>query len=359
MTEIHSSGSFVYDAWYVAGWDREITTEPRARTLLNQPVVLYRTPEGKPVALEDRCCHRHFPLSLGKCVGDTIQCGYHGLRFDPAGKCIEIPGQEMIPRNAKVRSYPTVEKYGWVWIWMGDPAKADVSKLPNWWWTEHKEWAFTKPEQLYINCNYELVNDNLLDVTHLAYVHATSIGTGAITEFPINTERDGDKVRMVRWIVDRPAPPMYQKFGNFPGNADRGQIVEFQPPCFTVNFAQVADTGTGAPQGKGGTRRIDLMALSAPTPETETSTHYFFGFVRNFGLTDPKLEEMMAVNFVNVFKEDVAVLNAQQAMMTRMPNAPEIDIKVDGPPKLARLIVSRLKATERGETPKPMVTAAE
>jgi hypothetical protein len=191
-------------------------------------------------------------------------------------------------------------------------------------------------------------------------VHATSIGTAAITEFPINTERDGDRVRMVRWVIDRPAPPMYQKFGNFPGNADRGQIVEFQPPAYTINFAQVADTGTGAPEGKPGNRRIDLMALSAPTPETETSTHYFFGFVRNFGLTDPKLEEMMAVNFVNVFKEDVAVLNAQQRTMNLMPNAPEIDIKVDGPPKLARLIVSRLRAAEGGDDAKTkMVSAAE
>jgi phenylpropionate dioxygenase-like ring-hydroxylating dioxygenase large terminal subunit len=354
-----SASPFIQNAWYVAGWDREFTTAPRARTLLNQPVVLYRTPDGKPVALEDRCCHRHYPLSMGKTIGDTIQCGYHGLRFDPAGTCVEIPGQDMIPRSAKVRSYPTVEKYGWVWIWMGDPARADLSLIPNWWWCEHKDWAFIKPDLLYINCNYELVTDNLLDVTHLAYVHLTSIGTSAITEFPINTSRDGDKVRMTRWVVDRPAPPMYQKFGQYPGNADRCQMVEFQPPAFCVNFAQVADTGTGAPEGKPGTRRIEIMALSAPTPETETSTHYFFGFVRNFGVGDAELHKMIETNFTNVFREDVAVLNAQQQRMTQMPNAPEIDIKVDGPPKLARLVVSRLKAAETAEAIKPMVSAAE
>jgi phenylpropionate dioxygenase-like ring-hydroxylating dioxygenase large terminal subunit len=252
----------------------------------------------------------------------------------------------MIPRNAKVRSYPVVEKYGWVWIWMGDPNKTDLSKIPNWWWCEHPEWAFTKPDSLYIKCNYELVTENLLDTTHTAYVHLTSIGTGAVTEFPIRTEREGDRVRMTRWVIDRPAPPMYQKFGNFPGNADRGQIVEFQPPAFTINIAQIADTGTGAPEGGTGTRRIDLMALSAPTPETDITTHYFFGFVRNFGLHDLSLEKMMATNFVDVFKEDVDVLNAQQEMMNRLPNAPEIDIKVDGPPKMARLVVSRMIAAE-------------
>src|SRR5688572_1020434 len=89
---------FIQNAWYVAGWDRDFTTTPIARTLLNQPVVLYRSEDGKPVALEDRCCHRSYPLSLGKTIGDTIQCGYHGLRFDPSGKCVEIPGQDMIPR---------------------------------------------------------------------------------------------------------------------------------------------------------------------------------------------------------------------------------------------------------------------
>ncbi|MDB5570100.1 MAG: hypothetical protein JWN93_1283 [Hyphomicrobiales bacterium] len=350
--------SFVNNAWYVAAWDREVTREPMARTYLNQPVTLFRREDGTPVALEDRCCHRHYPLSQSKVEGNNIRCGYHGLLFDAAGVCIEIPGQDRIPHDARVRSYPTVEKYGWVWIWMGDPALADVAKLPNWWWCEHKDWAFTKPDMLYIPCNYQLVTDNLLDVTHLAYVHATSIGTAAITEFPIAVDRSDEHVRMTRWVIDRPAPPMYQTFGQFPGTADRGQIVEFRPPAFTVNFAQVADHGTGAPEGQQGTRRIDLMALSAPTPETETTTHYFFGFVRNFGLEDPKLEQMMAVNFVNVFKEDVGVLTAQQMRMDSMPDAPQIDIRVDIPPNAARRIVNQLRAAER-QTPGAVANAAE
>ncbi|HWL06285.1 MAG TPA: aromatic ring-hydroxylating dioxygenase subunit alpha [Xanthobacteraceae bacterium] len=349
---------FVTNAWYVAGWAREITREPRARMFLNQPVVLYRKEDGTPVALEDRCCHRHYPLSASPVEGDHIRCGYHGLLFDGTGACIEIPGQDRIPHDARVKSYPTIEKYGWVWIWMGEPALADESLLPDWWWCDHKDWAFTQPDLLYINCNYQLVTDNLLDVTHLAYVHATSIGTAAITEFPIKVDREENRVRMTRWVIDRPAPPMYQTFGKFPGNADRGQIVEFKPPVFTVNFAQVADTGTGAPEGKSGTRRIDLMALSAPTPETDKSTHYFFGFVRNFGLGDAKLDEAMGVNFVNVFKEDVAVLNLQQANMDRMPNAPEVDIRVDVPPNAARRILKRLMEEEAARM-SPTAQAAE
>jgi phenylpropionate dioxygenase-like ring-hydroxylating dioxygenase large terminal subunit len=286
---------------------------------------------------------------MGRIEGDHLRCGYHGLKFDASGKCVEIPGQDSVPPQARVRAYPLVERYNWVWIWMGEPSKADPALVPNWWWAEHPDWAFARPDRVHVKCNYQLVSDNVLDVTHLAYVHASSIGAASITEFPGSVEREERLVRFTRWIRDRPPPPLYKKAGGFAGNVDRWQIVEHVPPCFTVNFAGCKDQRT----------KIDLNALSAPTPETATTTHYFFGFVRNFGLTDPKLEEMMAVNFVNVFKEDVAVLNAQQNTMNRMPNAPEIDIKVDGPPKLARLVVSRLRAAEVADAIKPMVTAAE
>jgi phenylpropionate dioxygenase-like ring-hydroxylating dioxygenase large terminal subunit len=252
--------------------------------------VLYRREDGMPVALEDRCCHRQLPLSMGRLEGDDLRCGYHGLKFDASGKCIEIPGQTSIPPQARVRAYPLIEKYSWVWIWMGGPASADPALIPNWWWTEHPEWAFTRPDMVHLRCNYQLISDNVLDVTHLAYVHASSIGASSISEFPATVERDGRLVRLTRWIVDRPPPPLYKKAGGFPGNADRWQIVEHVPPCFTVNFAGCKDEK----------RKIDLMALSAPTPETERSTHYFFGFVRNFGLGDAETDEVFSVDMVRV-----------------------------------------------------------
>src|SRR5579885_1747783 len=117
---------FLQNAWYVAAWDREVGRTPVARTILNQPVVLYRKADGTAVALEDRCCHRHLPLSKGMVVADDLRCGYHGLRYDATGACVEIPGQPQIPPTARVRSYPVVEKWNWVWIWMGEPARADL-----------------------------------------------------------------------------------------------------------------------------------------------------------------------------------------------------------------------------------------
>ena len=340
---------FLYNSWYVAAWDREIGRKPLARKILDEPIVLYRKADGTPAALEDRCCHRHVPLSMGALVGDDLRCGYHGLRFDASGACVEIPGQPKIPPGARVRSYPVVEKWNWIWIWMGEPARANVKLIPDWWWAGHPEWAFTRPDMIPVKCNYQLVTDNVLDVTHLAYVHATSIGSSAITEFPVKTERVEKAVRMTRWIIDRPAPPMYQGAGKFAGNVDRWQIVEHVPPCFSVNFAGCQDTGTGAPEGNRVGKRIDLMALSAPTPETAGTTHYFFGFVRGFGLGDAAVEKVFAEDMVKVFYEDVAILEAQQRMMDAKPGAAQVSIAVDAAPIGARRMLDAMIAAE-GET---------
>ena len=158
---------FVKNAWYVAAWETEIGDGPLARTILGEPVVMFGTPDGV-VVLEDRCCHRSLPLSMGQVVGDRIQCGYHGLEFDQSGSCVKIPGQNQIPSGASVKSYPLVERWNWVWIWMGDPALADESMIPNWWWFEHPDWELVKGKYLKLDCNYELITDNLLDLSHLA-----------------------------------------------------------------------------------------------------------------------------------------------------------------------------------------------
>jgi phenylpropionate dioxygenase-like ring-hydroxylating dioxygenase large terminal subunit len=328
---------FLRNSWYVGAWDREVTRTLLGRTLLGEPVVLFRKESGEPVALEDRCCHRHLPLSMGKLEGDELRCGYHGLLFNSLGKCVAIPGQDSVPPQARVRAYPVHEKYNWVWIWMGEPAKADPALIPNWWWAEHPEWTFTRPDRVHLKCNYQLIADNVLDVTHLAYVHASSIGSGSIVEFPATVEREERLVRLTRWIRDRPPPPLYQKAGGFPGNVDRWQIVEHVPPCFSVNFAGCKD----------GSRKIDLMALSAPTPETANTTHYFFGFVRNFGLRDEEMEKIFAVDMVKVFNEDFPVLEAQQRMLELKPGAPKIDIAVDAAPLAARRMLEAMLARER------------
>ena len=241
-----------------------------------------------------------------------------------------------VPAQARVRAYPVIESFKWLWLWPGAPERADAALIPNWGWADHREWAFTQPEPIYVRCNYQLIADNVLDVTHLAFVHSSSIGAASITEFPATVEREERRVRLTRWIYDRPPPPLYQKAGRFPGNVDRWQIVEHVPPCYSVNFAGCKD----------GERRIELMALSAPTPESERTTHYFFGFVRNFGLDDPTMEQLFSGDMVRVFNEDIPVLEAQQRMREMTPEAPALDIKVDAAPLAARRMLAAMLAHE-------------
>lgn len=339
---------FLKNCWYVAAWDHEVTREPLARTLLCEPIVLFRGKDGKAVALEDRCCHRALPLSMGKVVGDHLQCGYHGLEFDAAGNCVHVPGQTHVPPDAAVRSYPLVERWKWVWIWMGDPALADEALIPNYWWFDHPQWEVVKGKYLRIDCNYELITDNLLDLSHLSYVHLQTLGTIDITEFPIKTEREKDMIRMTRWIIDRPAPPMFQKLGNFAETVDRWQIVETFSPCHTQIMAGAIATGTIDPEQGEPAEGMHIRSLNAPTPETENSTFYFFGHARDFALGDAQVSADLFKMVSQTFDEDVVILEAQQKMLDRDPERELIDINVDAPGLAARQMLRRDIDAEQG-----------
>src|SRR5258708_6152703 len=138
------SDPFVSDAWYVAAWSDQLADRPLARVVLEQPVVLFRRGDGSPAALEDRCVHRRLPLSLGRIRGDALECGYHGLVFDTTGRCVKIPGQTTIPPGARVRSYPVVERHRCLWIWTGDPARADPAAIRNFHWLDAPERGLVK-----------------------------------------------------------------------------------------------------------------------------------------------------------------------------------------------------------------------
>ncbi len=341
---------FLRNAWYVAAWDTEIGREPLARTLLGEPVVLFRTRDGRAVALEDRCCHRHLPLSLGSVIGDELQCGYHGLRFDAAGACVAVPGQTTVPPGAMVRSYPVVERHGWVWIWMGDAARADAAAIPDWWWMDHADWKVVRGNEgrpLHIRCHYELITDNLLDLTHLSFVHADTIGADTILDYPVETEREADRIRMTRLIPDQAPAPLYKMAGGFSGNVDRWQIVEAMvPSCCDVDVGS-AEVGSGVldgvrPQG------IAFHALSAATPETATTSHQFYAHPRMFALDSAEIDEVYRVDFKRVFMEDVELMEAQQEAIDRDPERPLVDINVDAPALAMRALVAERIAAENG-----------
>ena len=132
---------FLRNYWYVAATTLKSDACRCARIILGEPVVLFRTEQGTPVAFEDRCPHRHLPLSMGKLAGDELQCRYHGLRFGVDGRCVRVPGQHHIPQAAKVKTYPVVERYHWIWIWMGDPALADPAAITDFHWLDDRTGA--------------------------------------------------------------------------------------------------------------------------------------------------------------------------------------------------------------------------
>ena len=268
---------FLRNAWYVAAWSGELTDAPLARTLLGEPVVLFRIGDGAPVALEDRCCHRQLPLSMGRVVVGGIECGYHGLRFDAEGRCTGVPGQSAVPPGAAVRSYPLVERWGWVWIWMGDPEAADETAIPDWWFMDHPDWKVVPGNggrPIHTRSNYELITDNLLDLSHIGYVHPDTIGSDTVVEFPVHTERRADRVVMTRLMPDVAPPPFHRMAGDFEGNVDRWMIVEAALPALIDVDVGSAEVGGGALEGER-MQGIAYHALNAPTPETATTTHFF------------------------------------------------------------------------------------
>jgi vanillate O-demethylase monooxygenase subunit len=337
---------FLRNYWYVAASDSELGRKPFGRTILGEPIVFFRTREGEPVAFEDRCAHRHLPLSMGKLLGDHLQCRYHGLRYDRGGQCVRVPGQELVPPNAKVKTYPLVERYRWIWIWMGDPALADAAKIPDYHWLEDENWG-AKSSYLYVKCHWQLIVDNLLDLTHLAFVHETTIGTMALAEHAVvKLARTGDNVTVTRWTIDQPAPPSFIKIGGFNTNVDRWQIIEFAPPAFLRLDVGATPTGTGAPEGRrvGG---VTMRNLNAITPETETTSHYFWGQAHDFDVTNQATTNKVFEQIETAFLEDVEVLNAQQRNLDIFGNPQQIDINADAGTIQARRILDRLYKEEQ------------
>jgi len=340
---------FLRNCWYVAAYDVELGQEPLARTILGEPVLLYRTESGAAVALEDRCCHRNLPLSLGKREGDAIRCGYHGLKFDPGGNCIEIPGQKEIPPGTKVKSYPVIEKWNFIWLWLGDPAKRDDTLLPAWQCIDDPKLTATmgnNGKPLSMKCHWELNNDNLLDLMHVVYVHAETLGGAGLDRNPITTERMPRSVRMMRWSPHVTPPPLLAQLAGFNGSdVDRWQATVCELPSHCTIDAGFAAAGTIA-RDSDWDRGVRLRALITATPETETSSFMFYQQVRNFAVGNDEVSRRFIGNIRDIFLQDVRVMEGQQRINTARPDAPTIEIRADVPVVAMRRLVRQFAAQE-------------
>ena len=320
---------FLKNAWYVAAWAEEITQDLQQIMVLGEKICVFRTETGEFVGLEDACPHRKLPLSKGRIKGDTVECGYHGLTFDCAGQCVWAPGTGRIPSNAKVHAYPLHEKYGLVWIWMGNPALVDphdIFEIENY---DNPDWGINRGDAMELECNYLLMCDNLLDPTHVAWVHAGSFGQAATKDAPLRVTKNEDGVMVHRWMMDVEPAPFYKKVIGFTGNCDRLQHYEVRYPSHALIRAVFTPAGTG---GVDGSLHEDVFIMDSynfMTPTTEGETRYYWFQLRNIRPYDAALSQLMTEDVQHAFEEDRAVLNEVQKGMSNK-RTPHIDLQIDG-----------------------------
>lgn len=340
---------FPMNAWYAAAWGHELTHDLIARRVCDLDLVLYRRTDGRPAALEDACWHRLLPLSRGRLKGDQVMCGYHGLVFNAEGRCTAMPAQEYVNPLACVRAFPIVERHRLIWVWMGDPALADPARIPDFHWNDNAPWIGDGGTFYSLRCDYRLVIDNLMDLTHETYVHAGTIGDEAITRTPFGVTQDEGAVVVTRWMIDIAPPPFWARQLGRPGPVDRWQIIRFDAPAIVVGDVGVAPTGTGAPAGNRA-HGVTGFFLAAITPETATSCHYFWNFVRGFRTEDHGLTAELRLAHVNtgngVYEQDRDILEAQQQAILHHPSRRLRVLNIDAGAQRARQLIDRMIAAE-------------
>lgn len=337
---------YLKNCWYVAAWSSDIGRTLKAETFLGENVVLYRKQDGTPVALEDACPHRKLPLSCGKLKGETVECGYHGLTFDSTGTCVAAPTQaSAIPRRAAVKSYPVADRYRFLWIWLGDPALADPDKIfeiPNF---DDPSWGKTDGGVMDIACNYLWVCDNLLDPSHVAWVHVTSFAGAGTDDEPLNLERHDSGVVVSRWITGKPPSPYYAKLVRFDGACDRLQHYEMCLPAIGVNKSVYTPEGTGGYGAAPVAETFINISYNFMTPIDADRTRYFWFQHRNDHADDKAISTYMNDGARMAFTEDREVLEKVHEGM-KHATTPHIDLGLDAGAKSFRQMLDRAIAAE-------------
>jgi len=350
---------FLKNAWYVACTPDEIAEKPLGRQICNERMVFYRGKDGVVAALEDFCPHRGAPLSLGWVEQGELMCGYHGLRMNPDGTCSSMVGQR-VRAFPSIRSFPVVERYGFIWVWPGDAELADPAKIHHLAWAEDPAWAYGGG-LYHIKCDFRLMIDNLMDLTHETYVHATSIGQAEIEEAPPATRTIGDEVVTSRYMHNIKPPPFWAAALRGNGLADdvlcdRWQICRFTPPSHILIEVGVAHAGKGGydapPEFKASSIVVDFL-----TPETETSMWYFWGMARNFKPEDAQLTASIREGQGKIFAEDLAMLEAQQRNLSENPDRKLLKLNIDSGGVQSREVLERLVAAEAAERAKRMAAS--
>lgn len=327
---------FLRNCWYVAGWSAEFGRSLSPRTILGDKIVVYRKTDGQAVALEDACPHRKLPLSDGALRGDTVECGYHGLTFDCVGACVAAPTQpESIPKRAKVRAYPLVDRYRLLWIWMGDPSLADPDLILNIENYDNPVWGYTDGGSMDIDCHYLWVCDNLLDPSHVAWVHVSSFGGAGTESEPLRLTRHENGVVVDRWILNTQPSPYYAPLVKFTGSCDRLQHYEMVYPGIGINKSIYTPAGTGGYDSAPVADTYVNISYNFMTPIDEDTTRYVWFQHRNTDGDDADISAKMNAGARMAFEEDRAVLVKVHAGMKSL-TTPSLDLGLDAGAKLFR-----------------------
>lgn len=335
--------ALVRDQWYVVASTDEITDAPLARTVCGEHLVLFRRSDDTLVALRDRCPHRGYPLSLGEVVGDEIECGYHGLKFDACGACTWAPNQTNIPSRANVASYPLAMTGPWVWVWIGDPTAPDAARLPALPMLADPAWAVVHGMEP-LAARYGLLIDNLLDLSHESYLHAGSIGTPEVALTPIETTVDeaAGTVSVSRHMESVECPPFYADATGLSTPIDRWQDIEYHPVGCYVLHSRVAAAGVVPNPDGSDPDAAHLEVLYAITPVDEHNTMDFWALARDFAVDDAEVDAYLARMNREVILEDVRALELLEGRLRAETESPEVSLKIDTGALAARRMISQL-----------------
>lgn len=334
---------YAENLWYVAASCVDILPdEPLAVMVAGHAIVLYRTATGAVAALADRCCHRAAPLSLGRVEGDGLRCLYHGLKFDAQGCCIEIPGQPQIPKSARVPAYPVVEADTWVWLWIGDASRADPALIPKT-TLDREGWQYRRGHLDY-DAQYHLINDNLTDFSHVAYVHAATLGRGAeewAHELPKVTALDNG-VRVQRWVAGAEPLPMDRRLLGV--RVDLWTDYEYLLPGVLSLSIQYHPLGTAEACSRQPPQSEPLHAsysAQAVTPLDEHRTRYFYSSATRLQDDHDGVELFHGIS-VQAFAEDKRMIEAQQRRIDAQPKLPFVSTLHDaGLTRFRRLMAAK------------------
>lgn len=338
--------------WWMVAYSTEVNRDILARTVLGEKVVLYRTEEGQAVAASGVCPHRMFPLEKGRLVGDDIQCGYHGFKYDTKGACVLTPSQDT-PAPACLRSYPVIEHGGTVWIWTGEAHLADVALMPDLaaLGVGTPEWAADKSDCFELKGRYTLLIDNLLDLTHVSFIHLDTLPNGeAVAKLPyelVTSEKSLNVRRVGKGIASNPFTKLL--FPHYDGPVDQSFDAEYLGPCLIRTAGAMWKAGTDEALGT-------LNFLHIIMPETPTTTRYYVITTRNFGLDSPAISAMSDHFTKTIGPQDQDAIEAIENVLQQESLPREISCRADaGDIQVRRRLTAQIEA----EQAKPTVSVTQ